>query len=167
MADWTYGSQIDLTNGGLDDQEYVTIASGLPSGIVELEVFFHSVSSDTDSRALCVQMGDAGGFENTGYLCRMQNGVTGGSTEEGVVASRNSPVAAADSLSGVMCFYRWDSSEHLWHVTILSHESGSSQPRHGNCTKTLSGELTQLRAVADFDEAGALFDGGEIRARYR
>jgi hypothetical protein len=161
---WTYTSQVDLTNGGADDQTAVTIASGLPSGIVSIDVLWHSVSTDANDTALIIRLGDAGGIEAADYNTSIQNGITYAGYTTAWYTSRNTPADAADIFWGCMSLWRWDVSEHYWFGHVRAIEPGTDQQRWGAGFKTLSGELTQLQATTAAGTAS--FDGGEIRLRY-
>lgn len=164
-SDWTYESQVDLTNGGSDNLTSITIASGLPAGITDIEVMYTLYSTDEADQGLIVQLGDSGGIETSGYLSHMQNATSATAFTDGIHSSRQPPADAADFQSGVIYLIRWDVSEHLWFASITTKEAGSASPLWGAGLKTLSGEITQLLATTS--GGTAQFDSGEIRVRHR
>ncbi len=161
---WTYVSEADLTNGGADDQNAVTLASGLPSGITNFEIMLKDVSTDTASKALMIQLGDSGGFETGGYDCGVNNGANGQYTTTGVPSQRQMDVAAADIMTILYIFSRWDISEHIWYASMHSLEHTRDATIVAAGTKTLSGELTQVRAI--LIGGTPVFDGGSAIVRY-
>jgi len=162
---WTYTSQVDMTNGGADDQTSITIASGLSSGLTIIEVIYTLESTDAANQAMVLRLGDSGGFENANYECCVQKGGTYANYTDGFYNSDNANADAAGTFSGIYYLHRWDSSEHLWFCHGIHNETGNYHPRLMTGRKSLSGELTQLEATTSGGTAA--FDGGEIRIRYR
>ena len=165
-TNWTYGSQVDLTNGGGNDLTEVTLISGLSAGITSISILYTIVSTNTVDTAPQMQLGDAGGFEITGYDETASNGISSNSGDDsGWRIGRNSVIDAGDISTGVMELQRWDVSEHIWFMNSLCHIAGDSNCKISTGIKTLSAEITQIRIAT---QAGtAVFDGGEARIRYR
>ena len=165
MAYWTYSAKVDMTNGGADDQAAITVVSGLPSGVIEIEVLYTLVSTTANNQSLRLVFGDSGGFETAGYENAANNAATGENKTDGFYNNSNPSGDAPDEVSGVFRCFRWDASEHLWSVRHFGNEHGAtSAPRTSSGYKTLSGELTQIQATTSLGVG--LFDGGEIRSRY-
>lgn len=164
MSNWTYTSKVDMTNGGGDDLTDAIIASGLPSGILEVEILYTLVSTNSENQALLIRFGDSTAIEITDYDCSMQNASSIGNGTVGFFTCLDASMDSAQSVSGVMRIFRWDVSEHLWLMKNLLANSAQLAPRISAGYKTLSGELAQIQATT---EGGtATFDGGEIRMRY-
>jgi len=162
--EYTYSTQVDLTNGGADDQTAVTVVSGLPSGITKIEGMYHSASTDAANQAICLRLGDAGGIEAAGYDSNVASGTSEENRTDGLFNSHDTGLDAANVIWGIWTLVRWDVSEHLWLCTSLHMETGAQLPKIGTGTKTLSGELTQLQVTTS--GGTAQFDGGEVRVRY-
>ena len=165
-SDWTYGSIQDMTNGGADNLSSITVVSGLSSGLVSIQVLWESFSTGSANQSLLLQLGDSGGIETTGYSYDVQTTTT---TQLGIttgfLATPDTVQDAADILSGIFEMWRKDTSSHLWFCRSACIEHSTAAPRNGFGTKTLTGEITQILATTT--GGSAVFDGGNIRARYR
>ncbi|MHC4757117.1 MAG: hypothetical protein ACYTE8_00510, partial [Planctomycetota bacterium] len=152
------------TTSGTD----VTLASGLSAGITEILIMLNGVSGDTANQPPIVQLGDAGGFETTGYYYGDMNIASGGMYQDirtdgfATISRRSGAYAAAELVTGHMSIYRWDASEHLWFANGWFQDAHGE---HGCGYKTLSGELTQIKLTTP--GGSATFDAGEARVRYR
>jgi hypothetical protein len=117
----------------------------------------------------CIQIGDSGGFETSGYVCNAGLLITGSSgttrTTSTFVLCRTTNVVAANQVTGVARLHRWDTSENLWMMTAQMVEQTDSNSYVACGYKTLSGELTQVRL--NTADGTSVFDNGEARVRYR
>jgi len=155
---WTYGSIVTLTSGTAH-----LLASGLPSGLKEIEILLNGVSTNTANQPPVIRLGDAGGIETTGYTSIARVGANTSAQTAYFQFFRATDFAAAEALSGVMRLARWDSSLHLWLMTCLATEA--AQISHSTGRKTLSEELTQIQITTP--GGAATFDLGSARVRYR
>jgi len=112
--------------------------------------------------AMQVQLGDAGGFESSGYLSNSLEHDTSTITNENetnsfIVRINN----AARVLSGHMMLTLLDPSSNLW---VSSHTAKLATDRIniGGGSKSLSAELTQLYIVL----TDASYDAGSINIMY-
>jgi hypothetical protein len=163
-AGWTYGSQV-ATNTGTTRELTTSIAAGA----TEIEVMFNGVSLN-GTGCPSVQLGDAGGYEESGYAGTvgiLMTGSTGASTfTTGFYLARTSNLVAGDTISGVMRLVRWDTSEFTWHATGIFHEQSGSEFSYAMAgTKATSHVVTSIRLNTN---TGSLtFDAGEARVRWR
>lgn len=135
--------------------------TGIPAGTKLIFISLQGVSLGGNS-ALLIQIGDAGGFEASGYLSTSNSPaqpVTTSSTAGFIVDV--GPGAAA-IVSGVMILSLMDAATFLWsesHATKLSATVAS----HGGGDKALSAELTQVRITS---VAADTFDAGSVNIMY-
>jgi hypothetical protein len=136
--------------------------TGIPSWAKRITVMFAGVSTSGTS-IMQIQIGDAGGFETSGYL--------GGATRvDGVIASAaysagylmsNQAIVAASTYSGQWVILKIDGNTWVENHTITETGDASSI---GSGYKALSDTLTQLRitTVGGTDT----FDAGSINILY-
>ncbi len=159
---WTYTAQVATTSGST-----VELTTAIPSWATEVEVIFNGVSTGTNDQMPIVELGDAGGYEQTAYtqcvatISATAAAESGGS--DGFYLADNF-AASGELFSGVMRLTRWDSAEHLWIAGGTFNASGGNIS-HMAGQKTLSEALTSIRL--NTPGAAALFDAGEARVRYR
>jgi hypothetical protein len=143
----TSGTNIDFT--------------GIPSWAKRITVMFADVSL-SGSDDFLVQLGDAGGVENTGYVSTSNNynnaGASAGVSKTTGFAIRIG--ASGNSLSGHMSITKV--SGNLW---VSSHAArfSTTQVVLGGGSKTLDAELTQVRITTDGSNT---FDAGTINISY-
>ena len=144
----TSGTSIDFTS--------------LPTGIKRITVMFNGVSTNGTS-AIIVQLGDAGGIENTGYVCvsgrtAVPSGTGGAAYTTGIGLFIN---AAADAHSGNLTFT--NVSGNIWTVNgAVTY--GTTGIIYSAGTKTLSDTLTQVRITTV--NGTDTFDAGSINILY-
>lgn len=120
--------------------------TGIPSWVKRITVMFSGVSTSGTSLFL-VQLGDAGGFETTGYTSQA-NSIT---TTPAVTATTNtagfvlgaSALAAASTYSGTISIVKLDGN--AWVSSSLIIRDGTASSNFGAGSKTLSDTLTQVR----------------------
>jgi hypothetical protein len=145
----TSGTSIDFT--------------GIPAGVKKITINFVGVSSNGTSRKI-VQLGDSGGFENTGYLGAST--VAGSATPGGYAATDGFVMnffAAADVAHGSMTINLVDSTANTW---ASNHTLGltSAFAVFGGGSKSLSATLTQIRITTQ--NGTDAFDAGTINIMY-
>ena len=136
--------------------------TGIPSWVKRITVMFNGVSLSGSSNFL-IQLGDAGGIENTGYVSTAQSitgGVGGGnlSSTAGMIMSSG---GAAVISSGHMILTLI--SSNIWissHVVKLTTTASG----FGGGDKTLSDVLTQIRITTV--NGSDTFDAGSINILY-
>ena len=161
---YTYGSQIDLTNGGNDDTKTWELASGL-SGVRLIEVIIFNQSFDADNTVPIIQLGDSGGLETTGYLSSSTINATSASYTDGFYSGVVANQDAGDSHHGKFTIIRPLSSEHYWMYGHVGFEPTASYAKRAAGHKELSAELTTVQLLSN-NSGSANFDGGEARIRY-
>lgn len=145
----TSGSNIDFTN--------------IPAGVNRITIAFDGVSLSGSDHVL-VQLGDAGGFETSGYsalsvFLANSSGTTVASTA-GFIAFIG--VSGARALTGHMVLTRITGTNR-WIASHVWSDAVDGMSANGSGSKTLSAELTQLR----IDTTGAnTFDAGQIAVMY-
>ena len=141
----TSGTDIDFT--------------GIPANVSEITIMFDGVSlSGTDG--ILVQLGDAGGIENTGYVS--------GSGDSASIASSTSGFAvkattAADVLTGSMILTSMSTAGTRWVQQHGMYRNGASAVSGGG-SKTLSAMIDRVRITRTGTDT---FDAGAITIRYR
>jgi hypothetical protein len=159
---WTYTAQTATTSGTT-----VELTAAIPAGATEIEILFNGVSTDTANQPPLIQLGDAGGYETSGYVgisasIDSTNAVETAVTD-GFSAARPGIWAAANVLSGTVQLARWATDEHIW---VASGTTSSATEIHWvSGTKTTSQALTSIRLTTT--GGAAVFDAGEARVRYR
>jgi hypothetical protein len=139
----TSGTSIDFT--------------GIPAGTRRIVIMFAGVSTSGTSGVL-IQIGDAGGIENSGYL-----GATGDRTAEiayGAGFYISVTTAAAHVYQGQVTLNLESSTSFRWTAAINTSRSDATAPYFGGGTKALSAELDRVRITtaggADTFDLGAI-----------
>lgn len=137
--------------------------TGIPSWARNILLMWDGVSTNGTSDII-VQLGDAGGFENTGYsgAAWTYQGATVGNFSAGFILD---PAATAASINhGQMQIILMDPATHTWTETSISGRSDVAAGRLGAGSKSLSEALTGLRLTT----AGGVntFDAGKINCMY-
>ena len=134
----------------------------IPSWVKRITVMFAGVSTNGTSNYL-VQLGDSGGFENTGYVC-----ISGRSSTAGGVGAASYTTgiglftaAAADAHNGNLTFT--NVSGNQWTVDgAVTY--GTTGIMYSAGAKTLSDVLTQVRITTV--NGTDTFDAGSINILY-
>ncbi|MBT6048972.1 MAG: hypothetical protein HOG49_19410 [Candidatus Scalindua sp.] len=135
--------------------------TGIPAGTKKITVMMVGVSGDGTNNLL-IQLGDAGGFETTGYQSgTFQISSSGNDTTGFLVAHQND---AASVYHGNYIFTLEDSANFTW--TGMGNTMRSNLANHyaGAGSKSLSAELTQVRVT--FTGTPDDFDAGAINIQY-
>lgn len=149
---YTLGTEQSSTSGTAID------FTGIDAGTIRIIITFENVSlSGSDN--LIVQIGDAGGFETSGYVSTGAVITAGGTA----VASSTTSYAmringAGEIFSGTMELSLKDSSNFTW-VSTHAGKRGTDGSLVGGGHKSLSAELTQVRITRSGSNT---FDGGSI-----
>lgn len=153
----THGTEQATTSGSSKD------FTGIPSGVRRVYVFFNEVST-TGVSALRMLLGDAGGFEGTGYAGTVGNSVGAGlwSTSTGIDLQTAS--VAAGLWTGVVTLVLMNVTTNTWFVDGVLARTDTASMFTITGRKALSDTLTQLRitTVGGSDT----FDAGAINIAY-
>ena len=166
--DWTYATEVATTSGTA-----ITLASGLPSTVREVEILMRGIGLSSANVELLIQLGDSGGFETAGY--DSGTGANGGGLAESTAGFILTTVAFddADIVQGVVRLCCYDDDNTSWNsvATITETSSGNASNIYiGSGYKELSAALTQIQITteANSEAAGSqTFDAGTISLRYR
>lgn len=145
----TSGTSIDFT--------------GIPAGVRRINIMPVGVSSNGTSNLL-IQLGDAGGFENTGYTSFASNLSGGTSSTAGFIVTQ-SVSAATDVKNGIITLLLENAAAFTWVQSgniIITPGSPGIQMSAGS--KSLSAELTQIRIT--HVNGTDTFDAGVINISY-
>ena len=143
------GSLAAVTPGGSTEANF----TGIPADVRQVTVMFNELSM-SGSDDLLIQLGDSGGIETSGYISRSVWTNASESTAGMIIRGQN----AADKWTGSMTFTR----VHTTNTFIQSHtviDPDQNEQRVGAGSKTLSGELTQLKVKPSGSNT---FDGGSV-----
>jgi hypothetical protein len=143
--------------------------TGIPSGIKQVFVTFSGVSVNSNNFAILLQLGDAGGVENTAYISVTAKIETGASpttisnTTGFIVAG--SGTFGTNTFSGTITLTLENSSAFRWMLTSVLVPGNEDIVYVSSGRKALSQELSSLRITTD-DTPSYAFDAGEINVSY-
>lgn len=163
LLPWTYGSQVATTSGTTAE-----LLVSMPDTAREVEVMLAGVSTGTANQPPLLQLGDAGGYETSGYVGEVSI-IQGANPNESAVTdgfslARATNFAAADLITGVLRLSRWDVAEHQWLASGQFITEGTII--HSVCGyKTTSQAMDRIRLTTT--GGAATFDAGEARVRWR
>jgi len=124
--------------------------TGLDAGLNRITVMLDGVSLSANGDLL-IQLGDAGGFETTGYVSGAGRGGTSTTSTTGFIITVSS--VAVNAFSGVIIFTRIDGD--TWVSNGNLDVNANVDPYVSAGTKTLTAELTQIQitrtGVGTFD----------------
>ncbi len=143
------GSLAAVTPGGSAEANF----TGIPADVRQVTIMLDQLSM-SGSDDLLIQIGDSGGIETSGYISRSVWTNASESTAGMIIRGQNS----ADKWTGSMTFTR----VHTTNTFIQSHtviDPDQNEQRVGAGSKTLSGELTQLKVKPSGSNT---FDGGSV-----
>jgi hypothetical protein len=150
---------------GVTSQEH----TGIPSWAKEIEITVAGLSwSGTSLPQL--QIGDAGGFETSGYgsaassINSAGNAAVSAVTTSGYILSTTSIHAAASAYSGIIKLSLHDPASNGWAMTGSLSTINSAGTVTINGYKELSDVLTQLRFISNGVET---IDSGETNIKYK
>ncbi len=159
-AGFTMGTEVTTTSGTTAD------FTGIPSGTKQIIISFADVSWSSTNSSPTIVIGDAGGFETSGYAgigSQTLSGTHSSRTDSFALADTNR-VAAADKLHGSVILTLEDASNHVWVCQgMVGNVASSWHVLFATGSKALSAELTQVRVTT---VAGDTFDSGAINVQY-
>jgi len=135
--------------------------TGIPAWVKRVTVMFSGVST-TGSNPVIIQLGDAGGFETTGYLSSASYGGSAGnysSSTAGFIVDAGNTAAAATTRRGMVVIVNLNGNQ--WVCSGTSDAGNVSASIAGG--KTLSDVLTQVRITSNSVDT---FDAGSINIMY-
>lgn len=137
----------------------------IPAGTKQITIIFNKVGfSGIGSSNILVQLGDSGGFENTGYIsASAQIGVVGNDLDSDTVGFVVNVSSTTRLFSGQMILTIINPSSNHWvssHTGMLSNGITGM----GGGDKTLSGDLTQIRITRSGPDS---FDNGTINIQFQ
>jgi len=150
------------------DQDSAVTTSGTTvditgiAGLNEIHISLAGLSQDTVNTEVLLQIGDSGGIETSGYVCKLAStnfAETIRTSTAGFLLTDNVNMDAADVLEGSIKLIHFGSN--VWGFSSYSNVLAAVATFIGAGTKTLSGVLTQIRlttvaASAEFD-AGTMY----------
>jgi len=154
----TLGTPTTTTSGTSHDY------NGIPAGTKKVTVMFSGISTNGSSKPI-IQLGDSAGIETTGY-----NGTATDLGASTIVTSALSAGfrirrtwASAKVAYGAMTLTLMDATNNIWAMSCTEgNTDGTGGASAG--TKSLTGELTQLRLTT---EGGTdTFDAGSFNIQY-
>ena len=167
---WTYGAEVDCTNGDADDLANMTVLSAIPDTARTIEIIFNGVGTDTINKPPMVRIGDSGGIETSGYGASAHTITAAAVAAEfgswaGFYCSDLGSWAAADTITGILRLVRRNDSSNMWYVEGYFMEN-VADAKVMQCvgSKSLSTGLTQIDIATS--DVTALFDTGTVRGRY-
>lgn len=155
-APTTLGTQQATTSGTAID------FTSIPAGVREIKIHFVGVSL-SGSAALLVQLGDAGGVENSGYLGAASN-VAGATSANFTTGFGLIPSGGAGSIHhGTITLSLANAATFTWTVSGNLALSNAATTYACGGSKSLSAELDRIRITSD---ASDTFDAGAINISY-
>jgi len=146
----TLGTPVASTSGTTID------FTGIPSGVKRITINFQGISTD-GTNVIIVQLGDAGGFEDSGYLAAGITVASIAARTDSFPLSQNSATGAL--YHGTLHCNLLSASAFTWIASGTFVRSDGPYEIHAAGSKSLSAELTQVRITSvsadDFD-AGAV-----------
>lgn len=153
----TLGTEVASTSGTSID------FTGIPAGVKRITIMLVSVSTN-GTTDLLIQLGDAGGFEVTGYLGVSGTGAGGTNTAFTAGIGIVTLGSAATVLNGSLTLSLENSTAFTWAAHGVFGQSNTNQFSATSGTKSLSAELTQVR-ITTVNGTDA-FDAGVINISY-
>ena len=156
LAPIVSGTAITLTNQTAPE------FTGIPPWVKRITLMFNRVSPN-NTGTLVVQLGDAGGYETTGYGSSMTYIVnaTANTTNVDTGFLAGTFGSAAASYNGIMTIATLGGN--VWGMSVNLNDSGSTRTFFGSGAKTLSDTLTSVRLYIDGTQQ---FDAGTINILY-
>ncbi len=140
--------------------------TSIPPGVRRVTMRFAGVSTNGTSN-LISQIGDAGGYETSGYLGSTvtlnDGGVTASNFTDGLGVTEGTPAATA-TFHGIVTWELLDAATFSWVGRVSLSRSDGDVVTTGSISKSLSAELDRLRVTT---QGGAnTFDTGVINISY-
>lgn len=145
----TSGTEIDFTS--------------IPSWVKVIKILFKGVSLDA-THQLRIQLGDSGGFENSGYVGAVSTCIPTASATSGTAGMDFPQQIGATIYNGIITLTLQDATDFTWVASVSIGRSDVADANVGGYYKSLSAALTQVRITT---VAGtAEFDAGAINLVY-
>ena len=136
--------------------------TGIPSGTKRITINFYRADTN-GTEASIVQLGDAGGFETSGYIGSKHRSDTGGDAAVTTGMAMMTTINDALTTSGSMVLSLVDASTFSWVSTcMLGRPDGYLYS--GGSSKSLSAELTQIKLLQE--SGSSSYDGGKMNIIY-
>ena len=159
-AGFTIGTEVATTSGTTAD------ITSIPTGTKQIIMSLAGVSWSSTNSSPTIILGDAGGFETSGYVgagAQTASGTSSSRTDSFALADTNR-VAAAVTLHGAVVLTLEDAANYTWVCRGMVGIAGSSDSvMFATGSKSLSAELTQVRLTT---VGGDTFDAGAINVQY-
>ena len=135
--------------------------TSIPSWVKRITVMLNGVSTLGTSNLL-LQLGDAGGIENTGYTSRSWSGAGGATSTAGFLLTQ-AISAATDTIFGSVTVCLLDSATNTWCESGVINDTGQNACIASAGTKALSATLDRVRLTSVTPDT---FDAGSINILY-
>ena len=151
IASLTLATAVNTTSGTTID------FTGIPAGTNRVTINLANVRHSF-SQSLLIQIGDSGGIETTGYV---SSSAHSGGDQASTVSFNIIRTLATDVINGIMTLTRVTGNQRASSHATTRNTSGSTAS--GGGSKTLTGELTQLRFTSP---GGGTFNLGTASLSY-
>ena len=139
--------------------------TSIPSWATKIEIGFVGVSLDGGTDNMLIQLGDSGGYENTGYLWGVSNESGGSQANSTNGFQLNVNTAAAAIWHGIATLVLVDSANFTWAcMAQIGRSDTAGGINQGGGSKSLSAALDRLRIQLSGSTDD--FDAGTINIRY-
>lgn len=135
--------------------------TGIPAGTKTITVMLNEVGTD-GIVALQILLGDAGGFETTGYRASAAD-VAGTIVTSSAAFLLVDAAVAGDRVSGSAILSLMNATNNTWMMQSVLVAEATPEVYVGAGSKSLTAELTQLR----FSCGGDAFDEGSVNIQYQ
>ena len=153
-AGFTIGTEVATTSGTTAD------ITSIPTGTKQIIISLVGVSWSSTNSSPTIILGDAGGFETSGYVG------AGAQTASATSSSRTDSFVLADTnrVAAAVVLTLEDAANYTWVCRGMVGIAGSSDSvMFATGSKSLSAELTQVRLTT---VGGDTFDAGAINVQY-
>lgn len=152
-------TMIDASSGTPTEVDF----TGIPSWAKRITIMFDGISTNGTSQ-LMVQIGDAGGFETTGYLGSSSTTTTVALSTAHTTGFGVNSGAAANIFQGALVLTLMDASTFLWVAHGSWGFNNVAGSGYGGGAKNLSATLTQVRFTTV--NGTDTFDAGNVNIMY-
>jgi hypothetical protein len=157
---FTIGTEVTTTSGTTAD------FTSIPAGTKQIIINLTGVSWSATNSSPTIVIGDAGGFETSGYVgagAQTASATSSSRTDSFALADTNR-VDAADTLHGSVILTLEDADNYTWVCNAMVGKAGSTDTvMFATGSKALSAELTQVRVTT---VGGDTYDAGAINVQY-
>jgi len=152
-AKFTYDTEVATTSGSS-----VTLTTSIPSNATEVLVLLNNVSQSDTNNQIRLQVGDAGGFETSGYRATIRSGSTNFALTDAIPLS-DTGIDTADLMDGTIRMNLFDPAIFLWKTTGTVNRSTNNAIGVLQASKSTSQALTSIRlnlTTGTFDAGSAI-----------